>query len=137
MIERFGKFSRAARPGLNFAIPIVERIAYKRSLKESTIPIHPQMAITKDNVHVTINGAVYARVEDAYKASYGVEDPTYMITVLAQSAMRKEVGNLELDQLMLERETLNKGVALALEETSQTWGVRVFRFEIADIGVNK
>ena len=91
MIERFGKFSRTASPGLNFAIPIVESVAYRRSLKETTIPVRPQTAITKDNVHVQLDGAVYSKVEDAYKASYGIEDPTSAINVLAQSAMRKEV----------------------------------------------
>merc|ERR1719321_1648055 len=66
-IERFGKFSHTALPGLSFAIPIIDEIAYKRSLKETTIDIHPQTAITKDNVHVHLDGAVYTRVVDAYK----------------------------------------------------------------------
>merc|ERR1719379_2106779 len=137
MIERFGKYNRTATPGLNFAIPLFESIAYKRSLKETTIPIHPQTAITKDNVHVQLDGAVYTKVEDAYKASYGIEDPESAIIVLAQSAMRKEVGNLELDQLFLEREKLNSGIAHALDEASQPWGIRVFRYEIADIHVDR
>merc|ERR1719231_1947171 len=137
MIERFGKFSRTASPGLNFAIPFIESIAYKRTLKESTIPIHPQTAITKDNVHVQLDGAVYTKVDDAYKASYGIEDPGRAITVLAQSAMRKEVGNLELDQLFLEPEKLNNGIANALDDATRPWGIRVFRYEIADIHVDR
>lgn len=92
MIERFGKYSRTASPGLNFAVPFFESVAYRRSLKETTIPVRPQTAITKDNVHVQLDGAVYSKVEDAYKASYGIEDPTSAINVLAQSAMRKEVS---------------------------------------------
>ena len=135
-VERFGKYNRTALPGLSFAIPFVEQIAYKRSLKESTIAIHPQTAITKDNVHVRLDGAVYTRVENSYKASYGIENPEYMISVLAQSAMRKEVGNLELDQLFLEREKLNSGIATALDEASAPWGIRIFRYEIADISVD-
>jgi len=136
-IERFGKFSHTATPGLSFALPVIDEIAYKRSLKETTIAIHPQTAITKDNVHVHLDGAVYTRVVDAYKASYGIEDPEGAITTLAQSAMRKEVGNLELDQLFLEREKLNQGIAHALDEASQPWGIRVFRYEIADIHVDR
>merc|ERR1719421_2707972 len=136
-IERFGRYSRTATPGLNFAIPFIEGISYKRSLKETTIAIHPQTAITKDNVHVQLDGAVYTKVDDAYKASYGIEDPNTAITVLAQSAMRKEVGNLELDQLFLEREKLNSGIANALDEAAQPWGIRVFRYEIADIHVDR
>ena len=137
MIERFGKFSRMASPGLHFAIPFIESVAYKRTLKESTIPITPQTAITKDNVHVQLDGAVYTKVEDPFKAAYGIDDPLQAITVLAQSAMRKEVGNLELDQLFLEREKLNSGIALALDAATQPWGIRVFRYEIADIHVNR
>jgi len=136
-IERFGRYNRTASPGLNFAIPFIESVAYKRSLKETTIPIRPQTAITKDNVHVQLDGAVYTKVEDTYKASYGIEDPLSAINVLAQSAMRKEVGNLELDQLFLEREKLNSGIAAALDLASQPWGIRVFRYEIADIHVDR
>jgi regulator of protease activity HflC (stomatin/prohibitin superfamily) len=137
MIERFGKFHRVATPGLNVSVPFVERIAYKRSLKENTIAIHPQTAITKDNVHVQLDGAVYAKVYDAYSASYGIDNPEQAVNVLAQSAMRKEVGNLELDQLFLEREKLNAGIAHALDEASQPWGIRVYRYEIADIHVDR
>merc|ERR1719487_977380 len=136
-IERFGRFHRTASPGLNIAIPLIESVAYKRSLKETTIAIHPQTAITKDNVHVKLDGAVYARVEDAYRASYGIDDPEEAIKVLAQSAMRKEVGNLELDQLFLEREKLNSGIAAALDEASAPWGIRIYRYEIADIHVDR
>jgi regulator of protease activity HflC (stomatin/prohibitin superfamily) len=136
IIERFGRFNRAAQPGFSFAFPIIDKVAYKRSLKETTIDIHPQQAITKDNVHVKLEGAVYARVVDSYKASYGIDNPEHMISVLAQSAMRKEVANLELDELFLERTNLNAGITLALDEASQPWGIRVFRYEIADIIVD-
>ena len=136
-IERFGKYNRTAGPGLSLAIPFIDRIAYKRSLKESAILIHPQTAITKDNVHVQLDGAVYTKVYDAFKASYGIDNPEQAVNVLAQSAMRKEVGNLELDQLFLEREKLNAGIAHALDEASQPWGIRVYRYEIADIHVDR
>jgi len=137
MIERFGRYNRTAAPGLNFAIPFLESVAYKRSLKETTIAIHPQTAITKDNVHVKLDGAVYTKVDNSYNASYGIETPEAAIKVLAQSAMRKEVGNLELDQLFLEREKLNSGIAAALDEASAQWGIRIYRYEIADIHVDK
>merc|ERR1719171_1690869 len=75
MIERFGRFNRTATPGLNFAIPLIESVAYKRTLKETTIPVKPQTAITKDNVHVQLDGAVYTKVDDAYKAAYGIDNP--------------------------------------------------------------
>lgn len=137
MIESFGRYSRTASPGLNFAIPFIESIAYKRSLKETTLAIHPQTAITKDNVHVQLDGAVYTKVDNAFKASYGIESPEIAVRTLAQSAMRKEVGNLELDQLFLEREKLNANIAAALDDASEPWGIRVYRYEIADIHVDK
>jgi len=88
-------------------------------------------------VHVKLDGAVYTKVENTYHAAYGIEKPEYMISVLAQSAMRKEVGNLELDQLFLEREKLNAGIAYALDEATKPWGIRVLRYEIADITVDR
>jgi regulator of protease activity HflC (stomatin/prohibitin superfamily) len=136
MIDRFGKFSRAAEPGLNFAIPFVEKIAYRRTLKETPFPVSPQTAITEDNVHVSLDGAVYAAVFDPYLDSYGVENPKRAVSVLAKSAMRKEVGNLELDQLYLAREQLNVSIALALDEASAKWGIHVRRYEIANITVD-
>ena len=84
-----------------------------------------------------LDGAVYTKVYDAFKASYGIDNPEQAVNVLAQSAMRKEVGNLELDQLFLERERLNAGIANALDEASQPWGIRVYRYEIADIHVDR
>lgn len=137
MIERFGKYSRTARPGLNFAIPLIESVAYKRSLKETAVRIQPQTSITKDNVHVKLDGAVYMKVESSFQASYGVESPAMMVSVIAQSAMRKEVGNLELDDLFLARERLNLNIALALDQATTPWGIRVLRYEIADILVDQ
>merc|ERR1712137_1257459 len=106
-------------------------------MKETALPVHPQSAITKDNVHVQLDGAVYFRVENSFDASYEVSDPENMISVLAQSAMRKEVGNLELDELFLERERLNAGISAALDYATQKWGIRIFRYEIAEINVGK
>ena len=89
MIERFGKYHRTAGPGLSVAIPLLEKVAYKRSLKESTLAIHPMTAITKDNVHVSLDGAVYVKCHDTYAASYEIGEPEDAIRILAQSCMRK------------------------------------------------
>ena len=94
MIERFGQYSHTASAGLSLAIPFVDSVAYKRTLKETTIPIHPQQAITKDNVFVSLGGAVYTQVVDSYRAAYNISDPTMMISTLSMSAMRKEVAVL-------------------------------------------
>ena len=136
MIERFGKYHRTAGPGLSVAIPLLEKVAYKRSLKESTLAIHPMTAITKDNVHVSLDGAVYVKCHDTYAASYEIGEPEDAIRILAQSCMRKEVGNLELDELFLEREKLNAAICSALDQATEPWGIRALRYEIADITVN-
>ena len=121
--------------GLSVAIPLLEKVAYKRS-KESTLAIHPMTAITKDNVHVSLDGAVYVKCHDTYAASYEIGEPEDAIRILAQSCMRKEVGNLELDELFLEREKLNAAICSALDQATEPWGIRALRYEIADITVN-
>eukprot|EP00695_Tsukubamonas_globosa_P001171 TRINITY_DN2111_c0_g1_i1.p1 TRINITY_DN2111_c0_g1~~TRINITY_DN2111_c0_g1_i1.p1 ORF type:complete len:213 (-),score=46.79 TRINITY_DN2111_c0_g1_i1:320-958(-) len=133
MIERFGRFSRVATPGLHVVIPFLEKIAYAQSLKESVIEIAPQHAITKDNVSVSLNGNVYYKIFDSKMASYAIEDFAQAITKLAQSAMRKEVGKLDLDELFHNREGLNARIITSISETTESWGIHVYRYEIADI----
>ncbi|KFM68717.1 Stomatin-like protein 2, partial [Stegodyphus mimosarum] len=90
IVERMGKFNRILQPGLNFLIPIVDKVKYVQSLKELAIDIPQQSAITLDNVTLNIDGVLYLRVIDPYKASYGVEDPEFAVTQLAQTTMRSE-----------------------------------------------
>lgn len=94
VVERMGKFSRILEPGLAILYPIIDRIAYVKSLKETAIEIPSQSAITADNVTLDLDGVLYTRVFDAYKASYGVEDAEYAIAQLAQTTMRSEIGQL-------------------------------------------
>lgn len=94
IVERMGKFSRILEPGLAILMPVIDRIAYVKSLKEVAIEIPSQSAITADNVTLDLDGVLYTRVFDAYKASYGVEDAEYAIAQLAQTTMRSEIGQL-------------------------------------------
>ncbi|PVD19222.1 hypothetical protein C0Q70_19707 [Pomacea canaliculata] len=107
IIERFGKYHRVLEPGLNLCIPVVDSIKYVQSLKEIAIDVPQQAAISVDNVTLTMDGILYLRVMDPYKASYGVEDPEYAITQLAQTTMRSEIGKITLDNVFRERESLN------------------------------
>ncbi|KAK2755890.1 HIR complex subunit [Arachnomyces sp. PD_36] len=133
VVERMGKFNRILEPGLAVLIPFLDRIAYVRSLKESAIEIPSQNAITADNVTLELDGVLYTRVFDAYKASYGVEDAEYAISQLAQTTMRSEIGQLTLDHVLKERAMLNTNITQAINEAAQDWGVVCLRYEIRDI----
>ncbi|KAJ5893901.1 hypothetical protein N7495_005592 [Penicillium taxi] len=133
IVERMGKFHRILEPGLALLVPFLDRIAYVKSLKESAIEIPSQNAITADNVTLELDGVLYTRVFDAYKASYGVEDAEYAISQLAQTTMRSEIGQLTLDHVLKERATLNTNITQAINEAAQVWGVVCLRYEIRDI----
>ena len=133
VIERMGKFAGVLKPGLNFLIPLIDRIAYVQSLKEMAIDIPQQSAITSDNVTLHIDGVLYLRVVDPYKASYGVEDPEYAVTQLAQTTMRSEIGKLTLDTVFRERENLNLKIIESLNKASEAWGIDCLRYEIRNM----
>lgn len=133
VVERMGKFNRILEPGLAILIPFLDRIAYVKSLKEAAMEIPSQSAITSDNVALELDGVLYTRVFDAYKASYGVEDSEYAISQLAQTTMRSEIGQLPLDHVLSERTSLNSKITAAINEAAQDWGVVCLRYEIRDI----
>ncbi len=133
VIERFGKYSATLVGGLNFIIPFIDKIAYNRTLKEQAIDVPSQSAITKDNIGLTVDGVLYLKVIDPYKASYGVEFYVFAVTQLAQTTMRSEIGKMSLDKTFEERDTLNIAIVNAINEAAEPWGVQVLRYEIKDI----
>ncbi|KAK3047516.1 Synaptotagmin-like protein 2 [Extremus antarcticus] len=133
IVERMGRFSRVLEPGLAILVPVIDRIAYVKSLKENAMEIPSQSAITADNVTLELDGVLYTRVFDPYKASYGVEDADYAISQLAQTTMRSEIGQLTLDHVLKERQALNTNITQAINEASADWGIRCLRYEIRDI----
>jgi len=135
VVERMGRFHRILEPGLNFLIPLLDRIRYVQSLKEIVIDVPEQSAVSLDNVTLQIDGVLYLRILDPFKASYGVEDPEYAVTQLAQTTMRSELGKLTLDKVFRERESLNANIVHAINQASDEWGIRCLRYEIKDIHV--
>jgi len=133
IIERFGKYNATLKPGLNILLPIIDEIKYVQSLKEIASEVPQQSAITKDNVTLHLDGVLYFRVEDPYKASYGVEDPQFAITQLAQTTMRSELGKIALDDVFKERDTLNNNIVEAINSAALVWGIKCLRYEIRDI----
>ncbi|XP_060526645.1 stomatin-like protein 2, mitochondrial [Cylas formicarius] len=133
IVERMGKFHRILDPGLNLLIPIIDRVKYVQSLKEIAVDIPKQSAITSDNVTLSIDGILYLRIIDAYLASYGVEDPEFAITQLAQTTMRSELGKISLDKVFRERENLNVSIVDSINKASEAWGMTCLRYEIRDI----
>lgn len=133
IVEKFGRFDRRLDSGLNPIIPFVERIAYKHTLKEMAYDVHEQTAITKDNVAVTMDGVIYLKIINPVDASYGVDDPIYAASQLAQTTMRAEIGKMTLDQTFEEREKLNANIVLAINHAAETWGIQCMRYEIKNI----
>ncbi len=133
VVERLGKYNDSLHAGLNFIIPFIDKIAYKHSLKENAINIPSQSAITKDNVTLVIDGILFLKITDPKQASYGVRDPFYAISQLAQTTMRSELGKITLDKTFEEREILNINIVTSINEASSVWGIQCLRYEIKDI----
>ncbi|MDH5472340.1 MAG: paraslipin [Gammaproteobacteria bacterium] len=133
VVERFGKYHTTMEAGLNILVPFIDKVAYDRSLKEQAVDVASQAAITRDNISLVVDGVLYLKVLDPYKASYGVDNYVYAVTQLAQTTMRSEIGKIELDKSFEERESLNINIVNAINTASEPWGVQVLRYEIKDI----
>ena len=133
VIERLGKYSRTLTAGFHILLPFIDRVAYKHTLKEVAIDVPSQMCITKDNIAIEIDGVLYMQVLDAKKASYGIENYHFASAQLAQTTLRSEIGKLELDKTFEERDTINANIINALDKASEPWGLKITRYEIANI----
>lgn len=133
IIERFGKYTSTKEAGLNFIVPFIDRVAADRSLKEQAVDVPEQSAITKDNISLHVDGVLYFRVLDPYKATYGVDDYVFAVTQLAQTTMRSELGKMELDKTFEERDQLNTNIVASINDAAGPWGIQVLRYEIKDI----
>jgi regulator of protease activity HflC (stomatin/prohibitin superfamily) len=133
IIESLGRYDRTLTAGLHLLVPFVERVAYKHSMKEHAYDVMEQTAITRDNVSLVLDGVIYIRIVDPVQASYGVSNPIFAVTQLAQTTMRSEIGKLTLDESFEERERLNANIVKAINDAAQTWGIQCMRYEIKNI----
>ncbi|HET7549562.1 MAG TPA: stomatin-like protein [Usitatibacter sp.] len=133
VIERLGKFHAVLQPGLNLIVPFLDRVAYKHSLKEVPLDIPEQVCITKDNTQLAVDGIIYFQVVDPRLASYGTSNYVVAITQLAQTALRSEIGKMELDKTFESRDEINHKVVSVLDEAGRTWGIKVLRYELKSL----
>ncbi len=131
--ERLGKFKKNLKPGFHFLVPFVDRPAYRREMREQVLDVPSQTCITKDNIEVAVDGLVYIKVMDAYKASYGISNYQAAAVNLAQTTMRSEVGKITLDDTFSEREQMNENIVREIDKAADPWGIKVLRYEIKNI----
>ncbi|MEO8051006.1 MAG: stomatin-like protein [Acidobacteriota bacterium] len=133
VVERLGKFSGVLDAGFHILTPFVDVVRYKHSLKERAVDIAEQICITRDNVQVGVDGILYLKVLNPERASYGIYDFVFAISQLAQTTMRSEIGKIDLDKTFEERGAINVSVVSELDKASESWGVKVLRYEIKNI----
>ena len=133
IIEFLGSYRSTWKAGLHFKLPFVERIVKRVSLKENVIDFEPQTVITRDNVTVKIDTVVFYQVTDPKRYAYGVNNPLAAIENLTATTLRNVIGDLELDQTLTSRESINSRMSAALDEATDAWGIKVNRVELKDI----
>ena len=133
VIERLGAYQVTWGVGLHFKIPIIERVARKVDLKEQVVDFAPQPVITKDNVTMRIDTVVFYQITDPKLFCYGVANPIMAIENLTATTLRNIIGDLELDQTLTSRETINTKMRASLDVATDPWGIKVNRVELKNI----
>ena len=133
VIERLGAYNATWGVGLHIKIPIIDRIAKRVTLKEQVVDFEPQPVITKDNVTMQIDTVVYYQITDPKLYTYGVERPMMAIENLTATTLRNIIGDLELDETLTSRDTINTRMRAILDEATDPWGIKVNRVELKNI----
>src|SRR5215469_11439086 len=133
VVERLGRYRATLDAGFHILLPFIDAIRYRHSLKEGAVDIPEQICITKDNVQVHVDGVLYMKVMNPERASYGVTDYLFAISQLAQTALRSEIGKIDLDKTFESRTQINVEVVNELDKATEPWGIKVLRYEIKNI----
>ena len=133
VIERLGVFLETWQVGIHFKVPFIDRVAKRVILKEQVVDFPPQPVITKDNVTMQIDTVVYFQITDPKLYAYGVENPIMAIENLTATTLRNVIGDLELDETLTSRETINTKMRATLDVATDPWGIKVTRVELKNI----
>jgi regulator of protease activity HflC (stomatin/prohibitin superfamily) len=132
LIERFGRYRKTVGPGFHMIVPFIEKMQ-RVDMREQVVDVPPQEVITKDNVVVTVDAVVYYQATDPVKLKYNVSNFILAATKLAQTNLRNVIGDMDLDEALTSRETINTELRQILDEATDVWGTRVVRVEIQRI----
>lgn len=133
VIERLGTYNTTWSAGLHLKTPLIDKVAHRISMKEQVVDFAPQPVITKDNVTMRIDTVVFFQITDPKLFAYGVEKPIMSIENLTATTLRNIIGELELDQTLTSRETINTKMRATLDEATDPWGIKVNRVELKNI----
>ena len=133
ILERLGAYQATWSTGIHFKVPFIERVARKVNLKEQVVDFPPQPVITKDNVTMQIDTVVFFQITDPNLYTYGVENPIMAIENLSATTLRNIIGDMELDETLTSRETINTKMRASLDEATDPWGIKVNRVELKNI----
>ncbi len=132
-VERLGKYIRTLTPGLSVIIPYVDRIGHKLSLMETVLDIPSQEVITRDNATVTADGVVFFQVLDPVKAAYEVQDLLFALSSLAMTNVRSVIGAMDLDEVLSQRDQINRRLLSVVDQATLAWGIKATRIELRNI----